>query len=297
MDRMNVEKNMLSSKQSIKNIAIVGERNSGTSWITSHIQECFDHSLTVKDRFMRYKHWFQDDFREDIPDQTLVLAIFRNPHDWVKAMSFKPHHAPIHLFPDKDWKKFVTTPWTMERTELDLALENETEAVCQQHFKYNEVNSCLRFPFPEHKKEDVHTSFSSLEPFYELRRDGSGLPYDNILALRKAKILNFMQLGDFHNTYDSWNYRYEDLAEQGTEGLISRIEELTGLVRKCEASPPKKLTNQRRLKFRPLEEKLMKHINDHVDWEVEELIGYKPLEMKEADKESQKMDRQESKHD
>eukprot|EP00978_Attheya_sp_CCMP212_P021199 scaffold61685_cov54-Attheya_sp.AAC.1 len=225
---------------------------------------------------MRYKHWFQDDFREDLQDQTLVLAIFRNPHDWVKAMSHKPHHAPAHLFPDMDWEKFVTSPWTMERSEMDLALQNETGQVCRQHFAYNEVNSCLRFPFPEHKRDEVQTSFSSLEPFYELRRDGSGLAYDNILELRKEKILNFMTLGDFHNTYDSWNYRYEELVEEGTDGLISRIEKLTGLVRKCKAAPANK-SIRRKLTSRPLEKQLIGHINQYVDWEVEALIGYKPL--------------------
>ena len=226
---------------------------------------------------MRYKHWFQDDFWEDLPDQTLVLAIFRNPHDWIKAMSYKPHHAPAHLFPDKDWKKFVTSPWTMERTEMDLVLQNETGFVCHQHFTYKELNSCLRRPFPKgyERVKTKGAGFSSLQPFYELHRDGSGLPYDNILQMRKEKILNFMTLGDFHNTYDSWNYRYEALVEEGTDGLISRIEKLTGLVRKCEAAPANK-SNHRKLTSRPLEKELIRHINRHVDWDVEALIGYKP---------------------
>jgi hypothetical protein len=67
---------------------------------------------------------------------------------------------------------------------------------------------------------------------------------------------------------------YENLLKYGTEDLISRIEEATGLERKCKASPP-----QPDRPKRPMEPKYIQYINDHVDWEVEALIGYSKLEV------------------
>ena len=37
------------------------------------------------------------------------------------------------------------------------------------------------------------------DAFYELRHDGSGQPYENLLDLRRDKIRNFLQVADFPN--------------------------------------------------------------------------------------------------
>ena len=71
-----------------------------------------------------------------------------------------------------------------------------------------------------------------------------------------------------YNVTLHWNVPYENLLKYGTEDLISRIEEATGLERKCKASPP-----QPDRPKRPMEPKYIQYINDHVDWEVEALIG------------------------
>jgi hypothetical protein len=187
-------------------------------------------------------------------------------------MQKRPHHAPSHI--RKPWKEFLTIPWTTERAEVDLELANETGRVCQQGFRYSEVNSCVGRPYPKEKFEGKSKSWSEDKPIYEMRQDGSGLPFKNILEMRAAKILNFLELGKFSNTYASWNVPYENLLKYGTEDLISRIEEATGLERKCKASPP-----QPDRPKRPMEPKYIQYINDHVDWEVEALIGYSKLEV------------------
>lgn len=115
------EENDTSEQKTIKAVSILGERNSGTTWMYEwvmngkcidysffivllkfvlhwsiwhrlfrHLNECFNHTIPVKRRLTRYKHWFQDEgVGEPIDDGTLVLAIFRNPFEWVEAMRKK----------------------------------------------------------------------------------------------------------------------------------------------------------------------------------------------------------------
>jgi len=56
----------------------------------SHLGTCFNHSIPVRRRLKRYKHWFQD---ESLPTEpfrrALVVAMFRNPFDWIEAMRKK----------------------------------------------------------------------------------------------------------------------------------------------------------------------------------------------------------------
>ena len=55
-----------------------------------HLNKCFNHSIPIKRRLTRYKHWFQDEnVDEKIVNGTLVLAMFRNPFEWIEAMRKK----------------------------------------------------------------------------------------------------------------------------------------------------------------------------------------------------------------
>lgn len=111
----------------IERIVLLGERHSGTNWITDHLDECFGdrvivsipfccmlslllcnsyiyispfsiHHLypQVNNEYTRYKHWFQEDTISP-PDSAIVVAMFRDPIDWVDAMRWEPHHAHDHL--------------------------------------------------------------------------------------------------------------------------------------------------------------------------------------------------------
>ena len=253
----------------IKAIAILGERNSGTRWLWTHLNECFNHSIPVKRELVRYKHWFQspDCNTSKIAQNTLVLTIFRNVYEWVEAMRKTPHHASNHLW--LDWKTFVTRPWTMERTGGDLFLANQTGRICQEGFHYHEVVSCLKRPLPDEYWQGRNHSFSERQPFYELRLDGSGKPYTNILALRAAKIRNFLSTADFEKVSALWILRYEDLIKQGTSNLIQKLEAATGTSARC--IPFEAQGDRHR---RQLDMGMIKWLMKHVDWEAESLIGY-----------------------
>eukprot|EP00980_Cylindrotheca_fusiformis_P004497 scaffold961_cov122-Cylindrotheca_fusiformis.AAC.5 len=116
----------------IDNIRIVGERHSGTTFLTRYLKSCFP-TRTVSDVLVNGKHWFQPSPQYvkamarkhgepglaptllhdiDAPtwwniaqsqdpksffNTTLVISLFRNPYQWVEAMRRVPHHWPNHV--------------------------------------------------------------------------------------------------------------------------------------------------------------------------------------------------------
>ena len=115
------------SYKPVKQIIVLGERHSGTKWITDHLAECFD--INVTNTYKRNTHWFQEEDLTRVPENSAVVVVmFRDPYHWVEAMRVEPHHAHDHLQwhrhrPHTDrkqkwkelarpleWKEFVTRP-------------------------------------------------------------------------------------------------------------------------------------------------------------------------------------------
>lgn len=139
--------------------------------------------MVVKE-LSRYKHWFQNNNPRKYLHDTIVLAQFRNPYDWLKAMERVPHHSPAHIrtlanattdspHAENDWRIFLTKPWTMERVGTDVGRRPDER--CQEGFVARDIISCDVRPLPSsHYKHKIR--YSENEPFYEMRNDGSGLP-------------------------------------------------------------------------------------------------------------------------
>ena len=162
----------------------------------------------------------------------------------------------------------MTKPWTMHRVGLDLEMDEEEKKnphSCQEAFLYRDIISCHLRPHP---KKHGKTYFSDHQPFYEMRDDGSGEPFDNILEMRAAKNLNFLSTKDFRFVKQLWIVHYEELLIGGTEELIRNIEVATGIKSSCSPSPP-----QMR-KSRPIHGDEMKYLTEHLDWSAERVIGY-----------------------
>lgn len=236
--------------------------------IHRHLSKCFNHSIAVTRTLTRYKHWFQEPVYDRYPHDTLVVMQFRNPYDWLKAMQRVPHHSPAHLqYRDHDkWKQFLTTPWTMERIGLDR-WDNLTEP-CQEHFQWKDLISCPVHPIPPEQIKEH--SYSNHQPFYEMRNDGSGKPYDNIMEMRTDKIRNFMTVKDYDGIADVWITQYEYLLTKGTKKLIDQVSAETGIKPDCE---PYEGQNRR---SRVVEKEMAEFIRDNLNWTVEAWIGYKP---------------------
>lgn len=249
--------------------------------INRHISECFNYSIEVRKELTRYKHWFQHENETKYPHDALVLAQFRNPYTWLKAMQHVPHHAPAHLrtlkgastedhSANNDWKIFLSKPWTTERAGADLLWDQDMP--CQEDFHFRDIISCTEEPLPrEHFNYTLR--YSENQPFYEMRDDGSGLPYASILELRSDKIRNFLSTSAYNGVADVWTLQYEYLVESGTQHLLDRIQEWTGVAPRCKAKPPQVRLAKDSRAIRP---DFAAHIREHLNWTVEGWIGYEP---------------------
>ena len=187
-------------------------------------------------------------------------------------MRLKPHHASVHMF--LDWEEFVQKPWTMERVGLDLEVikaNQQNNVTCQQHFKFDDIVSCHDRPYPKgyftwkrHWSED--------KPIYEMKNDGSGEPYENVIKLRRDKILNFLSVKNYDIVKHHTVVRYEDLIDLGTAFVIDEIETKTGIKSHCSPTPPQNRT------IRDFKPEYIKWITENVDWDTEKLIGYREWE-------------------
>ena len=172
-----------------------------------------------------------------------------------------------------DWKTFVTTPWTMPRIGKDLNVTNRNERICQDSFHYNEIISCIKRPYPDgYFDTRPKPKYSGHQPYYELKQDGSGEPYNSIIELRTAKIMNFFEMKNYSFVHDYWPLRYEELLRSGTDGLLEEIERVTGVKRECEAFGEYEKSK------RGLDDEFVQWMNENLDWGVEGLIGYERVE-------------------
>ena len=248
----------------------------------SHVSECFNYSIPVSRTFTRYKHWFQYPNTTKYPHDTLVLAQFRNPYDWLLAMQHVPHHSPAHLrtngattdsrSAENDWNIFLSKAWTTNRTGEDLKIVDKDNTICQEDFKYRDIVSCVLEPLP-HTAYNYTLRYSEHQPFYEMRNDGSGRPYDNIMEMRTDKIRNFLSVANYKGVADLWVLQYEYLVLKGTQHLIDRIEEWTGIPPRCQAKPPQL---RKPKASRVLLPEMARYIRKHLNWTVEGWVGYEP---------------------
>ncbi|CAN0088698.1 unnamed protein product, partial [Phaeothamnion confervicola] len=99
----------------IKHIRLIGERHSGSTFLYQYLQRHFSGSgISVESRLCNFKHWFQDDIHDADAKDTMIVAIFRNPYDWVASMFKTPHHSISHVgitFPE-----FLNRTWTLHPT-------------------------------------------------------------------------------------------------------------------------------------------------------------------------------------
>jgi len=253
--------------RSIKTINLIGERHSGTKWITKHLKDCFGDQVKVLDRYTRYKHWFQyDDTSYPDANSSLVVAMFRDPYDWIDSMRRRPYHSPNHF--NLDWKRFVTTPWTMPRGRADqllLATGSRANATCMHRFSFAEVVPCS--PEDRHMRNATYRG-KTVGVVYEMRHDRSGLPYESIVGLRRDKIQNFLDVAHFRRVAALLPVQFEFLVSRGTSELISEIEDIVGLRARCARVPPQ----PPRVKY--LEAEFIDWVTANVDWEVENSVGY-----------------------
>ena len=241
----------------------------------------------VKYGFSRPGKWFQIQPTEPIPP-TLVIALFLNPYDWVELMRQNPINAPTHK--DMAWSEFVTSTWARKRSDLDNNLSDTATVKCSFGFTFHEVVPCLT------QRDPKSDSF----PLYELHPPSSGsmagTPYSNLLELRADKIQNFLSVSDYDGVVDVIAIRYEDLVWDdgynddasyltlpfpGIAGLLEEIRDRTTLI--PDASAGWIIDENGLFRAEPmgvgamsLDPYYAQWMEDHVNWDVEFLVGYGP---------------------
>jgi len=281
-------------KVTITEIHVIGERNSGTKFVTNTLQQCFPRGASgvrVHRDFIRSKHFFQPIVKGDFRS-SLVVVVVRDPVEWVASMREHPYHAPDHIVGFNsfnntviplEWHDFVNKPWTTVNTDIDRRLAlNETarkQRICRENFLMHQVRPCRSDNRTANPWKIPESRWRGYEPIYEQRKN-NGQPYGNLLQLRADKIVNWvfqlpmvMKIGGFVVV------RYEDLLEHGTGFLLQQVTNILSNSTASGSAPPlgcKPAPPQpERLGKRHIADEFRAWINEHVDVETERLIGYR----------------------
>lgn len=218
----------------IQNCFIFGERCSGTNFLGSFIWETFKllqvwspHGKSVGESgwdFQCHKHFFgfanhKIKERED----TLFLAIVRNPYEWLMSLNKKPHHFHHLVNPNKQF------------------YYDELYSV---HDKYGEI---------------IHD-----RNFITNTNPTKAKKFKDIFELRSIKT-NFL-VNDLPNVAKHYHFiRYEDLISNPQEHINNLTEKFGIRQRK----PYPKIFMPK-----PYEIIDINYINSHIDWNIENKIGY-----------------------
>ena len=250
----------------------------------------------MTDTYKRFKYWFQEDDLTNVPENSsVVVAMFRNPHDWVEAMRTKPLHALDHLqwHPpgvdgNKDvnagtndyeewsarpleWKEFVTKPWIGRRGKKDREISRTNRgmnsAKCMDSYSFYDAVPCSVDDAPIISEEMG-------EYKYEYKRDRSERGFSSIIDLRREKILNHLSVAEFRGTRAFLAFRVEDMNDNGMVALIKSLEEATGMKANCTAALDLALVQQNTIAPEELPEDYIEWMDRFVDWDVESRIGY-----------------------
>lgn len=264
-------------------IHILGERHSGTKFVTQVLQNCFPKRTTLRVRrdLLRSKHFFQP-LQDLFTVQTsTVVVVVREAESWMAAMLEKPYHAPYHVqsfaegkIEPLSWQEFVARPWTApfaSSSSSDIATANDSD-VCQHYFSADEVRPCRKIEnltappwnIPFNRQRGFH-------PVYELNVHENGRPYDHLLQLRADKIRNFVLhvplLLPHHSVVV---VRYEDLLRNGTQHLlVDAVARAVGVAPVC--TPPGPQPTRQRRQADPAFRRWMAQ---HIDLDTERLLGY-----------------------
>lgn len=276
----------------IREVHVVGERNSGTKFITQFLQQCYPKTskIRVHRDFIRSKHFFQPIHHNADYTNSLIVVVVRDPIEWMAAMREFPYHSPSHLagFHNSQivplpWHEFVNKTWTTEASKADrkLTAEDRTKITCTQNFRFDEVKPCLLRP-EMITGPPWNIPMSRVRGYYPLYEQRRGKPYDHLLQLRSDKIVNWilqipllMKIGGFIVV------RYEDILEKGNKYFLHQVNAVLNnqpihspqqpLPKRCSVIAPQ----PDRIGKRYVPPEFKDWINKHLNLETEHLIGYR----------------------
>lgn len=188
----------------ITHIAVIGERHSGTNYVEALLAGNLDRGAhQVQPWLVAWKHWLQlpgyERYCVKCPrappagghdfSRTLLVVVVRNPHDWAFAMHDDCWHC--ERLNDLPFEDFIRAPWVNPDAPGAAGSEDAAKAVASP-------------PKPPLR--------SRLQQIYEPNEwDRSHAPFANIMALRTAKLLHFLNVSRWPGLGGSVVVRHEDV--------------------------------------------------------------------------------------
>lgn len=184
------------------NIYLLGERNSGTTFVSDTLAKAFDPPSKLGNRaemfsadipVLLYKHLFRHDLLNATElaeikrrDDILWVMVVRSPCDWAEAMFRKPYHFCPPKHPERCGQG-TNTVWMNHNNMMGLKLVDFLTTVEwsdwaeSTHFMRNEA-----FENEQMKKVDP----------YSISKPGANYTYPNVFAMRRHKLMLMKQIFD-----------------------------------------------------------------------------------------------------
>ncbi len=233
----------------IKKLHVFSERCTGSFYITDLLKN----NLSLVSAGYGHKHfppWFELPIEDFIgprqlytfenSDDTLFVILFRNPYSWIKSFHEKPHHSDrsLHHLTISD---FIRRPWILKDTDIIVVKE---------------------------RKKNPYLDWDPM----------TKKPFENVLKLRSAKIRNFLMIKD--RVKNIYFIQYETAKDHPHE-VIKEVADIYGLTPDPVYKPvvyykgDKKQGVFKPKKSEPICYDDLLFINQQLDRDLEELIGYK----------------------
>lgn len=239
-------------QRKITAVKMLTERDSGSTYTEQLIARNFD-LLIYRQKFgqKHFSPWFgreqeyfgpPEDYTFKDSESCLFVHIIRDPYDWLRSLYLYCPLAPESIQSSKSFSEFIRLQWggVHPLTGYNLLL--------------------LKF-FPNVDKNPIN-----------------GQAFENAIKLRAAKIMNFAKVKERVHNYVMINYEF---ARDKPELLIRELASTFDLTLPKVIGVP--LTERGNLKARPYKRKTyfpidrndLLYINNQLDKDLEESLGYK----------------------
>jgi hypothetical protein len=184
------------------NIYLLGERNSGTTFVSNTLTKAFDPPNKLGNKaevfsagipVVHYKHMFRHDLLNATElaeikrrDDILWVMVVRSPCDWAEAMMRKPYHFCPPKHPEKCGPGTATV-WMNHNNMIGTQLVEFFTTV--EWVDWAESTHFMRNEALENGK------VKAVDP-YSISKPGANFTYPNVFALRKHKLKLMKQIFD-----------------------------------------------------------------------------------------------------
>ena len=222
----------------MKTFQIYGERCSGTNYVEKLITENFNLVLIEG----THKHWYVNDYSK-LRGDTLVIVVVRNPYSFLSSLHLQPHHAPLHY--GLSFSEFIRKEWVSYDSPDILPLWFE---------------------------EDMSIRETIAKPEWIVESEA------NVCRLRSSKLRNFLELE--HHADNFCLLKYEELLLDRNN---IRVLKKWGVTQRWNEIKP--IVTYKGLGYKVYEPTKyddiavddLQFINDNLDWELENKVGYSPI--------------------